>query len=49
MTALHNDRLYQINSSLEDMKQLRECVDRSHFHTGNLPHCPKLIIKPDLF
>ena len=49
MNTLHYHRLYQINSSLEDMKQLRECVERSHLHTGNLPCCPKLIIKPDLF
>ena len=53
MTTLHYHRLYQIsssleaNSSLEDMKQLCECVDRSHLHTGNIP-TPKLIIKSDL-
>ena len=41
--ALHDHRLYQIsssleaNSSLEDVKQLCECVDRSHLHTGNIP------------
>ena len=54
MTTLHYHRLYQIsssleaNSSLEDMKQLCECVDRSDLHTGNIP-TPKLIIKSDLF
>ena len=43
MTALHYHRLYQIsssfeaNSGLEDMKQLCECVDRSHLRTGNTP------------
>ena len=43
MTTLHYHRLYQISSSLEatssleDMKQLCECVDRSHLHTGNIP------------
>ena len=43
MTKLHYHRLYQIsssleaNSSLEDMKQLCEFVDRSHLHTGNIP------------
>ena len=43
MATLHYHRLYQIsssleaNSSLEDMKQLCECVDRSHLHTGNIP------------
>ena len=41
--TLHYHRLYQIsssleaNSSLEDVKQLCECVDRSHLHTGNIP------------
>ena len=49
MITLHYHRLYQIssfeaNSSLEDMKQL---LDRSHLHTGNIP-TPKRIIKPDL-
>ena len=54
MTTLHYHRLYQIsssleaNSSLEHMKQLCECLDRSHLNTGNIP-TPKLIIKPDLF
>ena len=54
MTTLHYHRLYQIsssleaNSSLENMKQLCECLDRSHLNTGNIP-TPKLIIKPDLF
>ena len=39
-TPYYPIRLYQIsssleaNSSLEDMKQLCECVDRSHLHTG---------------
>ena len=43
LTTLHYHRLYQIsssleaNSSLEDMKQLCECVDGSHLHTGNIP------------
>ena len=43
MATLHYHRLYQIsssleaNSSLEDMKQLCKCVDRSHLHTGNIP------------
>ena len=42
MATLHYHRLYQIsssleaNSSLEDMKQLCKCVDRSHLHTGNI-------------
>ena len=57
MNTPHYHRLYQIsssletNSSLEDMKHLCECVDRSHLHTGNIPTygTPKLIIKPDLF
>ena len=40
IAAPHYHRLYQIsssleaNSSLEDMKQLCGCVDRSHLHTG---------------
>ena len=43
ITTLQYHRLYQIpssleaNSSLEDMKQLCECVDRNHLHTGNIP------------
>ena len=54
MTTLHYHRLYQIsssleaNSSLELMKQLCECLDRSYLNTSNIP-TPKLIIKPDLF
>ena len=53
-TTLHYHRQYQIsssleaNSSLEDMKQLCECVDGSHLNTGNI-RTPKLIIKPDFF
>ena len=43
MTTLHEHRLHQYsgsleaNSSSEDMKQLCECVNRSHFNTGNIP------------
>ena len=49
MSTLHYHGLYQSSSleanlNLEDMKQL---LDRSHLHTGNIP-TPKLIIKPDL-